>query len=72
MSSLTNKPEGSRASSDLALEYSEPDDSKLSNKQQQKKDALEFAELIYDIFKGGLSNNPANINSISRKDNTNV
>lgn len=72
MSSLTNTHDEPQVSSDSALDHSEPNEHQLSNTHQRKKDALDFAELIYDIFKGSLSNNPANINSISRKDNTNV
>lgn len=42
----------------------------LSVPKQRKKDALDLAELIYDIFEDSLSS--ANIGDVSRKDDKNA
>ncbi|HSW37474.1 MAG TPA: hypothetical protein VLG37_03865 [Candidatus Saccharimonadales bacterium] len=46
--------------------YTEPEEPKPTLKQQQKQDALDLAEIIYDIYKDSLSS--ANIVSETRKD----
>lgn len=45
-------------------------ETQLTAKQQQKQDALELAEIIYDIFQDSLSS--ATISPVSTKDKNNA
>ena len=71
MSSLLNEPVGSQATSEVASGVIFNTNVKgnaggLTHKQQLKKDALDLAEVIYDLFKEGGSN--ATIGATIRKD----
>lgn len=56
MSSLLNEPDEPRVIKPGDPRSSEPTTPPLSQKKQRKKDALDLAELIYDIFKDDMSN----------------
>ena len=75
MSYSLEVPVGLKATSLATLETKKRTSSKLSTggltrKQQAKQDALDLAELIYDIFKANESS--ASIQSVSGKDTKNA
>lgn len=75
MSSLLNEPDGLQATSEVLPEAKSSIKAKskiggLTQKQQFKLDTLDLAELIYDIFKEGMSS--ASIGAVTRKDGNNA
>ena len=75
MSSLLNEPVGSQATSEFASGVLFNTNVKgnaggLTHKQQLKQDALDLAEVIYDLFKE--SESSATIGATIRKDDDNA
>ena len=73
MSSLTNEPEISQDSASLALlpdkQKNQLETPKLTPSQQRKRDALDMAELIYNIYNKDC---PASSKGSVGKENENV